>query len=629
MRYGITWALGVMVSVLGATAQEPLKIVKVDPPNWYATLPKPMLLVRGEGLTGATFSLSDPALTIERTTVSENGHWAQVWLAASPARAETIRLQARRGGEHVEQPYTFRAPRAAGDGAAGFAGKDVIYMVMTDRFADGDLTNDGPHAQDVEASVAAAAERAKPRGWHGGDLRGIGQHLDYLAELGVTAVWPTPVYQNLGLESYHGYHCTDYYAVDAHYGSMAELQGLVAKLHARGMKMILDTVPNHVGPLHPWVTDEPAPDWFHGTAAHHPGAEYDFKALVDPHSTVKSRTGTLTGWFADSLPDMNTNSPAVAQYLRQNAVWWIEETGADGLRIDTYPYVNRAFWQEYDAELKRLFPKLTEVGEIEDGDPAITSFFAGGRANTAGDGTFDTGLYTPFDYPGYYAMRGALTGTKPMTALPETLRSDMLYPDARRLVTILGNHDQPRFLSLPGADAARLRMAYGLMATMRGTPQIYYGDEVAMSGGDDPENRKDMPGGFPGEAGDSFIKSGRTPEQEAMHAWVAQVFGMRKNAPALQAGYQEEEFSDAGTFAFTRGGEGTGDCTVSPDAERYLVVLNVEKQAKTVAVPAVGSRLAACSEFKAVLGSGVAASAGGQGVQVSLPPETIGVFRVR
>ena len=411
-----------VVGLAGAGAQQDtLKILKVDPPNWYATLPKPMLLVRGEGLRGAAITLSDPALHVEWTQFSDNGHWAQVWLSASPAHAETVQLNIRRGREHAQQAYTFNTPRAAGDGASGFSGRDVMYMIMTDRFADGNPNNDGPLGHSAESSPEAAAERAKPRGWHGGDLKGIADHVDYLQQLGVTTVWPTPVYQNHGPEAYHGYHCTDYYAVDEHYGSLAELQSLVATLHGHGMKLVLDTVPNHVGPFHPWVTDEPAPDWFHGTASSHHAAEYDFKALVDPHSSEGARVGTLTGWFADILPDMNTDSPAVAQYLRQNAVWWIEETGADGMRIDTYPYVNRGFWQAYDSELKTLFPHLTEVGEIEDGDPAITSFFAGGRVNTAGDGSFDSGLYTPFDYPSYFAAREALTGKKPMSAIADIL----------------------------------------------------------------------------------------------------------------------------------------------------------------------------------------------------------------
>ncbi len=475
-------------------AQTPLKILKIDPPNWYATLPKPMLLVRGEGFTGATFTLSDKSLHIDSTVLSANGHWAQLWLSASPTHPETVQLQVKRGSDHISQSYTFAARRS--DGAAGFSSDDAMYLIMTDRFADGDLTNDGPFARSLASSPEAIQERAKPRGWHGGDLRGIEQHLDYLQELGITAVWPTPVYQNHGPEAYHGYHCTDYYSVDEHYGSLADLQSLARSLHARGMKLVLDTVPNHVGPFHPWVNDEPAPDWFHGTLAHHVPTQYDFHYLTDPHSTQRDRDPILNGWFVGLLPDMNTESPAVAQYLRQNAVWWIEQTGADALRIDTFAYVNRQFWHDYDQTLTSLFPHLTEVGEVLVDDPQIASFFAGGRANTAADGTIDTGLYTPFDFPLYYALTAALTGQKPMTAIPDILRSDALYPHPERLVTLLGNHDKPRFLSLPGADPARLRLAFGLLATMRGMPHLYYGDELAMTGGRTQTTAKTCPAAF-------------------------------------------------------------------------------------------------------------------------------------
>ena len=187
---------------------------------------------------------------------------------------------------------------------AGFSARDVLYLIMTDRFADGDLRNDGPEADSAAGSPAAAAERAKPRGWHGGDLQGVLQHLDYLQQLGVTGVWITPVYTNAEPQAYHGYHATDYYGVDPHLGSMADLQQLAKALHARGMKLVLDTVPNHVGPGHPWVTDEPAPTWFHGTAGDHLKAESNFAALIDPHAPERDKRSTLHGWFANALPDM-------------------------------------------------------------------------------------------------------------------------------------------------------------------------------------------------------------------------------------------------------------------------------------------------------------------------------------
>jgi glycosidase len=536
-----SFRLLLLLCPVGLNAQKP-SITKVDPPNWWASMPKPMLLVRGEGLGGATFSVSDAAVQVERTAVSENGHWAQVWLSAAPAVAETVTLRAVHGAEHVEVPYTFAPRRETADGFAGFSSRDVLYLIMTDRFADGDLKNDGAGAKSGANSVDAAAERAKPRGWHGGDLRGIEQHLDYLQQLGVTTVWTTPVYQNHGDESYHGYGATDLYSVDEHYGSLEDLRSLAAALHRRGMKLVLDTVPNHVGPANPWVKDEPMPDWFHGTKADHLKAESNFKALIDPHAPWRDKVGTLDGWFGDTLPDMNTENPAVAQYLRQNAVWWIEQTGADGLRIDTFPYVNREFWHGFNGELKELYPRLTEVGEAFNGDPVIVSSFAGGVTRAG----VDTELTTPFDFPTYFALREVFGKGAPLSKLADVLAKDPLYPHPEALVPFVGNHDTVRFMDAAqgkdeGAREAALALAFAYIFTTRGMPQVYSGDEIAMHGGEDPDNRHDFPGGFPGQPAneDAFTAKGRSAGQQLMFAWVSRLAQLRRTHPALACGAQQ------------------------------------------------------------------------------------------
>ena len=524
-----------------------LTLLKVDPPNWWADMPKPMLLVRGEGLSGASFALSDPALRIENMVISANGHWAQLWLAASPAQPETVTLQVKRGAAHVTMPYTFAARRAGSDGFAGFSSNDVLYLIMTDRFADGDRHNDGADASKLATSAEAIAERAKPRGWHGGDLRGVLDHLDYLQQLGATAVWITPVYVNHEPEAYHGYHATDYYGVDPHYGTLADLQALAAALHARGMKLVLDTVPNHVGPAHPWVTDEPSPVWFHGTAAHHLAGKTNFASLVDPHAPERDRLSTLDGWFVDQLPDMNTDDPVVAQYLRQNAVWWIEQTAADGLRIDTFPYVDRPFWNAFDGELKSLFPSVTEVGEIANPDPVITSAFADGTT-TAG---IDTRLYTPFDFPLYDVVLKVFAHGEPMDGLADVLAADSLYPHPERLVTFLGNHDTARFAQKV-TDPGLRRLAFAFLLTTRGMPQIYSGDELATMGGDDPDDRRDFPGGFPGDPQSAFATGGKSAAQQAMFSWVARLAALRRQDPALGCGAEQVLASDTDWLVYLR-----------------------------------------------------------------------------
>jgi glycosidase len=546
-----------------------LKIEKVDPPNWWAAMPRPMLLVRGEELQDAAFSLSDPALRIEKVVPSENGHWAQLWLSASPAKPETVTLRAQVGTAKVEMPYTFAAPRPASDGFAGFSSRDVLYLIMTDRFADGDHDNDGPSAHSAEDSAAALAERAKPRGWHGGDLKGIEEHLDYLQQLGVTAVWTTPVYENDEADSYHGYGATNLYRVDDHYGSLEDLKSLAAALHAHGMKLVLDTVPNHVGPANPWVTDEPAPDWFHGTAAHHLEGETHFQALINPHAPERDRVGTLDGWFGNTLPDMNTENPAVAQYLRQNAVWWIEETGADGLRIDTFPYVDRAFWHAFNGELKEMFPHVTEVGEVFNADPVITSSFAGGVTRAG----VDTELYTPFDFPTYFALRDVFAKGAPLSKLAEVLGEDSLYPHPERLVTFIGNHDTTRFVMAAKSEGA-LRLALAYVLTTRGMAQIYSGDEIAMAGGDDPNNRHDFPGGFAGDSEDAFVAAGRTAAQQQSFAWVAELGALRHRHDALACGAEQVLASNEDWMVYLRDAGHAAEGACGTTGERMVVAIH-------------------------------------------------------
>jgi len=605
-----------VVAALGQTTERKISIQKIDPPNWWVQMPAPMLLVRGEGLLGARFSLSDPTLGIAKTAVSGNGHWAQLWLTKTSVRPEVVTIRASRGGASAEAKYSFGARKAPRAGFAGFSSADVMYLIMTDRFADGDLKNDGPHAKDAATSAAAEAERAKPRGWHGGDYRGIEQHLDYLQQLGVTTVWVTPPYENLGAESYHGYHATDMYRVDPHWGSMADLQSLAEALHKRGMKLVLDDVPNHVGPLHPWVRDEPTPNWFHGTAEHHIPGETNFEALIDPHAPERDRVGTLYGWFVDSLPDMDTDDATVAQYLRQNAVWWIEETGADGLRIDTFPYVGREFWHEYMAELKALYPRLTELGEVSTTDPVINSSFADGVTRAG----VDTELYAPFDYPTFWAEQDVFAKGAPMKRLAQVLEQDSLYPFPDRLVPFLDNHDRQR-IAEQVPDASLRRVAFAYLLTMRGMPQLYAGDEIAMKGGEDPDNRRDFPGGFPGDAQDAFAQAGRTAEQQAEFAWIAGLTKLRREHAALACGGEQMLAANADWLVTLRdtGHQHAERCEVrgANPRERVIVALHRGSGAAMLDVLTKETWADGCRVSRPLLGEGQV-SASAEGIRLSL-----------
>jgi neopullulanase len=583
-------------------------IAKIDPPNWWADMPKPMLLIQGQHLEGAKFSLSDRALHVERSYVSQNGDWAEVWLAEDAAKAETISVTVRTAGGQAIRTYTFAKRRAPHNGFAGFSSKDVMYLIMTDRFADGDVSNDGPEA-----------ERSKPRGWHGGDLKGITQHLDYLQQLGITTVWITPVYQNHEAQSYHGYGATDLYAVDEHYGSLDDLKTLSAELHRRGMKLVLDTVPNHIGPAHVWVSDPPEPDWFHGSKADHRVAQTNFKPLTDPHAPWLTRRDVTQGWFANTLPDLNQENAAVAQYLTQNAVWWIEQAGLDGLRIDTFPYVGREFWHGYHAALHALYPRLTTVGEVFNGDATITSAFAGGVTRNG----VDTGLDTPFDFPTYFALRDVFLHNAPMSRLTDVLRLDALYPHPERLVPFLGNHDTVRFLSEPGASADKLKLAFATLLTMRGMPQIYSGDEIAMSGGEDPDNRRNFPGGFAGSGESAFTTDTRQGSQREMYDWVHGLLAVRRSQPALQTGEEQVLPGSDQVLAFVRGSALESGCS---SGERVVVLVNKGEQAESVTLTETNTALDGCKSAKLLWGAEAPVRVAEDAVQVAVPAGQVMVF---
>jgi glycosidase len=597
-------------------------IDKVDPPNWWIGLPSPMLLLHGAHLSRARFSIAGKGVSITQSEVMANGHYAFLWLATRGADPQPIRIRVTTSAGSTAAP--FRLERRMPAAHAGFSASDVMYLLMTDRFADGDLSND-----------PEPSERDLPRGWHGGDFRGVEQHLDYLQQLGVTTLWTTPVYDNDGgTQAYHGYSATDLYRTDPHFGSMADLRHLSDALHRRGMKLVLDTVPNHVGAMHPWAADPPMADWFHGTRADHRVASDRFPSVLDPHATPEQRRDVTEGWFANVLPDLNQENPLVRQYLIQNVIWWVENTGADGLRYDTFPYVGRSFWQALDQELHELYPRLTTVGEVFNGSPVVTSYFAGGVVREG----IDTGLSTPFDFPAYFALRDALSHHDEsaagradhdgMATLEDVLRQDWLYPHPERLVTFIGNHDTGRFLSQPGASVADLKLAFALLATLRGMPQIYSGDEVAMRGGGDPDNRHDFPGGFPGDTQNAFAVSGRTAEQAEVHDWVASLFQFRDHHPAMANGEQQDVFVDPTALVLVRTANLQKGCGAG-NGEHYLVALNSSDQPQEVKLQLSHTALDGCSDFTGEIGTSAVLHATGSVLTVSLGPKQAEILAAR
>ncbi|PYQ53613.1 MAG: hypothetical protein DMF78_08570 [Acidobacteria bacterium] len=499
------------------------QVDKVEPPSWWPghSLGTVRVLMSGRELGGARVDGAPGLSVLGKARVNDRGTHLFVDVSVDPAAAPGMRrLRLTTAGGATDVPFEVRAPLARAGRFQGFSPDDVIYLIMPDRFADGDPSNDDP------AVSRGMYDRGKARYYHGGDLQGVIDHLPYLKDLGVTAVWLTPVYDNVNhlneRERYDDAAITDYHGYDQ--------------------------VANHTGPYHAWVADPPTATWFHGTAERHPRNTWQTWTLSDPHATPDAQRETLDGWFIDILPDLDQDDPDVARYLVQNALWWVGMTGLDAIRQDTLPYVPRRFWAEWSAALHREYPHLTLLGEMFDGDPAMVSFFQGGVAR---DG-IDTGIDTLFDFPSYYAIRRAFIEGQRLRDLAVTLAHDRLYPDPSVLVTHAGLHDVSRFMGEPGATVAGRKLADTFLLTARGTPLVYYGDEIGMAGGGDPDNRRDFPGGFPGDVRNAFTPAGRTPDEAAIFDNLRALARLRAELAPLRRGRMLTLAVGEQTWAYAR-----------------------------------------------------------------------------
>ena len=543
---------------LVATAQSP-RILRVDPPSWWtrSTLNPVRLLIRGRNLQGSQLKSPSAQLRLANVSINANSTYIFADLHISPttkAGKYTFVVENNRG--RAEVPFTIEGPLAFGRregiladqkdrtdgglGAAGFSPDDVLYLIMIDRFSDGDASNNDP------PQSRGLYDPQNKFYYHGGDLEGVINRLPYLKELGVTAIWLTPWYDNYdrlneielkeGKPStgFHGYNPQDFYAVEEHFGTLAKLKELVTAAHRSGIKIIQDEVVNHTGPYHPWVDDPPTPTWFNGTKTKHLANVFQTWVLHDPHPVEELKRETMEGWFLDLLPDLNQHDQEVSRYLIQNTLWWTGTTGLDGIRMDTWQYVPNDFWRDWNAALKREFPKFTVVGEVKDSDAVHTSYFQ------------KTGAESLLDFPLFYSIRRAFAEGGPVDEIPKTLARDYLYPNPNILVTLLGGHDDGRFMSEQGATIEGLKLANAFVLTTRGVPQLYYGDEIAMTGPDEPTTRGD----FPVKA---FTAAGRTKEQQELFEYIRRLTQLRRELATLRRAPLVNLYVSEQQYVYARG----------------------------------------------------------------------------
>lgn len=563
---GFLGGLGLACSTAVTTMAQPV-VTQVEPPSWWSghTMNPIRLLVTGKQLQGARVQVQDGGGVISRIAVSPSGTHLfcdlELRKGARPG-VRQLRVTTAAGTTHAD--FEILEPLSTTGRFQGFGPDDFVYLILPDRFANGDADNDRP------SRSPSLLDRKKSRFYHGGDLRGVIQKLPYLQDLGVTALWLNPWYNNhdglnererynlenkldpvggLPITDYHGYGAVDFYGVEEHLGDLATLRELVTEAHAHGIKIIQDQVANHVGPYHPWAADPPTPTWFHGSPSNHLENNWRTWTIPDVHATRDSRRTTLDGWFVNILPDLNQEDPECARYLIQNALWWVGVTGLDGIRQDTLPYVPRTFWRDWSAALRRQYPRINLLGEVFDGDPTRVAFYQAGTPRFDG---VDSGIDSLFDFPLFYRIREVFAEGKSIQGLAEQLAKDWVYGDPSRLVTFAGLHDVERFMNVRGANLEGMRLAMTFVLTTRGIPLLYYGDEIGLPGAGDPDNRRDFPGGFSGDPRNAFEASGRTAEEAACWGAIRDLARFRKSSPALRRGRLVHLAADEKTYVYAR-----------------------------------------------------------------------------
>ncbi|HYD81542.1 MAG TPA: glycoside hydrolase family 13 protein [Paucimonas sp.] len=555
-------------------AEPAYKIEHLEPAFWWTGMHSKQLqlLVHGKEIGALSPALDYPGVTIKNVIRVANKNYLFIDLEigeqAKPGEF-ALRFSAQ-GKEVLRHGYRLLAREAGSAQRKSFTPADAIYLVVPDRFANGNPANDSV------AGLADKADRKHPGGRHGGDLQGLGARLDYIAGLGFTMIWPTPVVQNDNpTYSYHGYGITDFYKVDERFGSNEEYRRLIAAAKAKGIGFIHDVVLNHIGIGHWWMKDLPTPDWINYGAKFVP-TNHARTVHQDPYASNEDRERMTGGWFVDSMPDPNQRNPLVANYLIQNSIWWMEYAGFSGIRVDTYPYSDKAFLAAWSRRMMEEYPNLNMTGEEWSGNQAIVSYWQRGKKNHDG---YVSHMPSMIDFPLHDAVRDSLGAEEQWNAglvrLYEALANDFQYPDPGNLVIFPGNHDTSRIHSALGEDIALTKMAYIYFATMRGIPQFFYGDEILMKSPkqrDDGIVRSDFPGGWQGDAVDAFTGAGLDAQQRDMQQFVRKLLNWRKTASAIQRGKIMHYAPDNGTYVYFR----------HDGKQKVMVAFNKNKSERTL-----------------------------------------------
>ncbi len=578
--------------MLGATLSMSAtnKIDRIEPTNWFVGMKNPQvqLMVYGKNIRSAEVSTDYPGVRIDSLVRLDSPNYLLIYMNVKDAKAGTMQLKFNGKGVKQTVPYTLNNRKMSGEQRVGFTNADVLYMLMPDRFA-----SSGVDRSNIKGMKAYTINRKEPSLRHGGDINGIRQHLDYFKELGVTALWFTPVLENNlpdggKSSSYHGYATTDYYRVDPRFGSNDDYIQLIDEAHQKGLKVVMDMIFNHCGFDHPWVSDMPSHDWLNTpewllpeNQAHNKSTKtidgaaqvndkylqtsYKLTPVLDPYASEIDLKETVDGWFVPTMPDLNQRNSHLMTYLIQNSEWWIETAGINGIRMDTYPYADRTAMARWMEVLNDEYPNFNTVGETWVTEPAYTAAWQKDSKLS----TQNSNLKTVMDFAFFDRINAGKNEETDgwwngFNRVYNSLCYDYLYNDPSYVMAFIENHDTDRFLG-EGQDTLALKQALALLLTINRIPQLYYGTEVLMNGTKkrtDGYVRCDFPGGFPGDAQNAFTKEGRTKEQNQMFNWLSRLLHWRQGNKLITEGKQTQFTPVDGVYVVARTLNGKAVLTV-------------------------------------------------------------------
>lgn len=541
--------LSVLLTVSLTLAQD----LKIDPTFWWSGMEETelQLMVYGEHIADYKPTISSENVRVKEAVQLESPNYLLIYLDISMSVPESFDILFSNGNRELRYNYELKERNPDRLNIESFDSSDVLYLIMPDRFANGDPTND-----QIPMRMPYKVNREHHSARHGGDLKGISDRLDYLADLGVTAIWLNPVLENdMEGGSYHGYATTDYYKVDPRFGTNEEYAEMIANAHSKGMKVVMDMIFNHCGSDHPWVYDVPSGDWFNNLDEYVQTSHMK-EMYFDPYASKHDWEKMVDGWFVPTMPDLNQRNRHVEKYLTQNSIWWIEYSGIDGIRQDTYPYADYDMMVRWIEAVEKEYPHYNIVGEAWLNNPIGTAFWQRNSAfnpnNTKLKSVMDF-RFMGLSHTAFFEDTGEWNGG--LHGIFDHMTYDFIYPDIYNVLRFLDNHDTDRFLKEEPADLSGWKQGITFLLTMPGTPQIYYGTELLMHGTKrraDGDIRLDVPGGWPGDEVDHFTREGRSDLQNQAFDFLSKLLHWRQGNDVVAYGDMKHYVLQKGVYVYER-----------------------------------------------------------------------------